>query len=304
MEINLLLIVVVTTFLSQLLVLSVINPVRFRSYRRELRRKFPPEHYPLLYPVPTARIMRLQTLSIIADWTIFCVGFLILVTSLVLSISATRIAMFMTLVGCAQVFSKFPQWRINYQVFRAYKSAAPPTVRSATLKIWTLWDFVSPTLVVCGITVTTLGVIVPSVIALSQPRFIPLVLVMVSMDLFLLARMIRVIFRPLLPRFDPYATNEDVFAARKRGLRALFVGASAFAIMTTIELLSVSHVLNLRVEFVMVGVSLLIQMASTLIVTTAVRQLRTRDFSAYRAPAAMTPSGELDQSNSVGNVCS
>jgi len=103
-----------------------------------------------------------------------------------------------------------------------------------------------------------------------------------GMDAFLLFRMIRATFKPLLPRIDPYATGDDLYISRKRRLRILFIGSAVFSLVTSIQLLSSTRFLAIRYEYIAVGLSLLIQCIALLISVAAFRQLRTRDFSAYR----------------------
>jgi hypothetical protein len=188
-----------------------------------------------------------------------------------------------------QILVRIPRRMIDRQIIRAYKTAQPPAVRSATLRSWTLWDFVPPTFVVIGIASMTLAVGVVVLLGLSQHgptreilgRSTMIVLVLAA-DIFYLFRMIRVIFQPLVPRIDPYATNDDVYLSRRRRLRMLFIGSGIFAIVTTIELLSTTQFLEIRYEYLMIGLSALIQTVALLFATVTVRQFRTRDLSAYR----------------------
>lgn len=288
MDFDLLSIVLIATFMSQLVLLSIVGPRRVYLYRRELWEKFPPEQYSHLYPVGMEWIQRQQSISRVIDWGVFCTGFLILIVLVIRSSSTGQMAYVMSCVCIAQVLARVVRERIDFKIMRAYKSMAPPAVRTAIFQSWTLWNFVSPALVVCGIVTTTIAIVVASLVGFMPQGKAAVILVYLAMDLFLLVRMVRVIFQPLLPRPDPYATKEDVFAIRKRRLHVLFIGSAIFAIITTFELLAGTKLIELRYEYVTVAVSLIIQATSVALSAAILRQLRTRDFSAYRGSAAAT----------------
>jgi len=296
MDFDLLRIALLATFLSQLFMGSVIAPRRIYLWRREMWEKYPPEHYPRLYPIGTERTKRLQSFMNKADGVLFCAGALIFCVLLIGTVDTRQIAFLLWVLAMAQILVRVPRFIIDRKILRAYKTAQPPAVRSATFRSWTLGDFVPPTYVVVGIVSMTLAIAVAVLVGLSQQGPIREILgrslqifLIFSMDVFYLYRMIRVIFQPLVPRIDPYATNDDVYLSRRRRLRVLFIGSAIFAIVTSIELLSTTPLLKIRYEYMVIGLSALFQTWWLLVSTVVLRQHRGRDLSAYRDP--VEPSG-------------
>ena len=282
---------VAITFASQILVISFLNSWRLNRLHRLTWQKYPPAEYPRLYPLPLDQLMRQHKLRTALRAIIGIGATLVLVTCLARHIEAHRFAGIMILTFLVQWLHILVMAWQALQLNRAMQAMPAPAVRSAELRSWSATDFVSPIVIALAVIACAAPVVLAGYFTLHQPlpeyaspglRFIA-----TGICGLLLLRMVYVLIVPInMRRPDPYISTEDLHRARRLRYRMLYGMGLFVGAYFTFLMLWGSGMLHIDPLYIAVGVSLLVQLFSTLMAQLMIRAVRNRDLSPYRADAS------------------
>jgi hypothetical protein len=285
-EIQTLLITIV--FLSQIVVLSFLAPIRFRRLYTKLYDSYPETEYPRFYPVPRVAMERQLSRYLLIRMATGPIGMAALILGLVYGGDPQQLARIMGAVLIVQILSGIVGYRWRPGILRAMSRLPPPARRSAELRRWRITDFVSPALIVAGL-VSVLSVFAAAgyvffvgqgdggIIGFAIGGALPIATGY-------LAWMLIRIWKPvsLVPSVSS-PPEADLFRQRQRGFRVLFVAATVTGLALSIVLLAGAGTIGLDFLCTRLAVSLLAQVLVVVVPSLGFRTIRSLDFSEYRA---------------------
>jgi hypothetical protein len=179
-------------------------------------------------------------------------------------------------------------WAVK--VAKAFRAMPPPKVRSADLRTWRLVDFVSPLWIGLGLAAQVIALICAVVTYLHRPEaYLMPVFCSVISGAWLLRMIYVSLGRAAFVRADPYMSTADTFHYRQRRFRALFRGGAALGGVYAFLLLHQAKLIGLDFDsaYIFVSFSVAMQLLWFGLVSAQGRDLKTRDFSVYRADSSV-----------------
>ncbi len=274
-------------FGSQVFVLSFLTPRRSRQFRALMVRRYPPEQYPKLYPVPREKVQRRLDSMRPVHLAIGGGAALTLLVSLIHGADSVELARRMF---CWLLFQILPLyvsviWLIK--AARALRAMPPPHTRSVELRPWRIVDFVSPLWIGFGLFGQVMALACSAVAYLHRREALPMVLFCSIISGALLIRMIHVLLgRAAFTRADPYMSAADIFRARQQRFRGLFGGGAALGACFAFLLLNQAQRVRFEQVYGLIGASIAMQLVWLEVISAQNRDLDKRDFSVYRADGA------------------
>jgi hypothetical protein len=271
-------------FASQIIVLSFYVPQRWGQYYALMFRRYPPEQYLRLYPLPKHVIERRLSFFRRADFGIGCFAALVLVAALVQSPSSKVFAAYMSCVLVLQLGVVLCiAMPLGLKISRAFRGMRPSNARSAELRPWRITDFVSPAWIMLGLVMQTLGLACIAAGYLYWPKARPPAAVMMAWGVVLLGIMGYSLFSPRgFSRPDPYMSGADTFSERQRRYRVRFLAGAVSGPLEALIVLSCAPFMHIENADVCISGSVVIQLWALWFISSQQQDLETRDFSVYR----------------------
>jgi hypothetical protein len=278
--------VITIVFLSQIVVVSFVAPIRFRRLYAKLHDSYPESEYPLFYPVPHAemeRKLRRYTMLRMATGPIALAA---LVYGIVLAGDPQQLARIMAGVLMLQMLSTLLAYRWRPGILRAMSKLPPPARRSAELRRWRITDFVSPALIVLALASVLSVFAAVSWVFVGAPGDGGIIgfaiLGALPIATAYLAGMLFRIWKPVSQvRSNTHSMQSDLFRQRQIRLRLLFGAATLTGLALSFVLLAGAGTLGL--DWTSMAVSVLAQFLTLVVPGLAFRAIRSLDFSEYRA---------------------
>jgi hypothetical protein len=283
-EIQTLLIAIV--FLSQIVVVSFVAPIRFRRLYAKLYDSYPETEYPRFYPVPhdeMERQLRRYTMLRMATGPI---GLAALVYGIVVAGDPQQLARIMMGVLMFQMFSTLLAYRWRPGILRAMSKLPPPARRSAELRRWRITDFVSPALIVLALAsvLSAFAAVTSVFVGARGDAGINGFAILGALPIATayLAGMLFRIWKPVSQvRGDTHSMQSDLFRQRQVRLRLLFGAATLTGLALSFVLLAGAGTIGL--DWTSMALSVLAQFLYLMVPGLAFRAIGSLDFSAYRA---------------------
>ncbi len=144
-------------FGSQVFVLSFLTPRRSRQFHALMVRRYPPEQYPKLYPVPREKVQRRLDSMRPVNLAIGGGAAITLFVSLIHGADSVELARRMFCWLLFQILPLYLSLIWTIKAARALRAMPPPHARSVELRPWRLGDFVSPLWVGLGLAAQITG---------------------------------------------------------------------------------------------------------------------------------------------------
>jgi hypothetical protein len=274
-------------FGSQVFVLSFLTPRRSRQFHTLMFRRYPPEQYPKLYPVPRQKVQRRLDSMRPVHFAIGGGAALTLFISLIHGADSVELARRMFCWLLLQILPLYVSLIWMIKAARALRAMPPPRVRSVELRPWRIVDFVSPRWIAIGLVGQVMALVCSMVAFLQRREALPMVLFCSIISGASLIRMVYVLLgRAAFTRADPYMSAADVFRVRQRRFRALFGGGGALGACFALMLLNRVQLVRFEQVYSFIGVSIAMQLVWLAVISAQSRDLDKRDFSVYRADGA------------------
>jgi hypothetical protein len=279
---------VAVVFASQIFVLSFYMPGRRRHFLALMVDRYPPREYPRLYPVPREQMQRRLALFKALHWAVGLCSAIALLVGLIHGTPALQLARSMLTCLVLQFLPHYAAIPTIVRQMKALRAMPPPSVRTVELRQWRVVDFVSPLSIVLGLLAQGLALGCCLVAYQHRPQALPQVVFCGVVSGGLLLRMIYRLFSHItFRRADPYMSAADMFRVRRRRLRALFGGGAALGVYFAFTLLT--QLVRFDIGYMIIAVSIVIQLLSLYVVAMQRQDLETRDFSVYRADRTLQP---------------
>jgi hypothetical protein len=274
-------------FASQVFVLSFLTPRRSRQFNALMFRRYPPEQYPKLYPVPREKVQRrldsMKPLYLAAGG----VAAITLFVSLIHGADSVELARRMFCCLILQILPLYVSLIWTIRAARAFRAMPPPHVRSVELRPWRVVDFVSRLWIGLGLVGQVMALACSVVAYLHRREALLMVLFCSIISGALLIRMIYVLLgRAAIRRADPYMSAADIFRVRQRRFQGLFGGGAALGACFAFMLLNQAQLIRFEQVYGLIGASIVMQLVWLAVISAQSRQLDKRDFSVYRADGA------------------
>jgi hypothetical protein len=271
-------------FASQIIVLSFYVPQRWDQYYALMFRRYPPEQYLRLYPLPKQVIERRLIVFRRAHFGIGCFAALVLVAALIQSPSSKVFAAYMSCILVLQLGVVLCiAMPLGIKISKAFRGMRPSSARSAELRPWRITDFVSPAWIMLGLVMQTLGLACVAVGYLYWPRALPPAVVLMASGVVLFGVMVYSLFSPRgFSRPDPYMSGADTFSERQRRYRIRFLAGAVNGTFGALIVLSCAPFMHIQNADVCISVSVVIQLWALWFISSQQHDLETRDFSVYR----------------------
>jgi hypothetical protein len=282
-------VLLVAVFASQIIVLSVYAPQRWRRYYVLMFTRYPPEQYSRLYPVPKREIERRLSIFRRTHVLIGVVATVIFVVTLINAPSSRVFAAFMVVTLVLQFGVPLSiAMPLGCRIWKASRAMPPPSARSAELRPWRITDFVSPVWIGLGLSMQALGLACAVVGYLYWPKALgPGAVMLTVIPGALLLTMIYSLFSPRgFSRPDPYMSGADTFSDRQRRYRARFQSGAALGPIQVLVVLAAAPFMHIEYAAVCIAGSVGIQLWALWFVSSQLQDLETRDFSVYRAESS------------------
>jgi hypothetical protein len=275
-------------FLSQIVVLSFVAPIRFHRLYAKLYVSYPEAEYPRFYPVPRAEMDRSLKRYLMIRMATGPIGLAALVYGLFNGTDPQQLGRIMGGVLIVQILSGILAYRWRPGLLRAMSKLPPPSRRSAELRRWRITDFVSPALVALGLAseLSVFAVVAYVYIAGQGDRGIIgfAIFGAIPISIAYLAWMLLRIWKPVWStRGNTYPSETDLFRQRQRGFRVLFVAATITGLILSFLLLAGAGTIGLDFLWTRLAISLLAQALVLVVPSLAFRMIGSLDFSGYRA---------------------
>jgi hypothetical protein len=277
-------VVIAVVFASQIGALSFFTPYRRRRDYEFVVRSYPPTEYPRLYTVPKEAMDRRFALFGPMRLAVGVASIAVLIAGLLYARTPAQYGWWM--IGClmAQVLPTYIQMPWILKAASRRRAMPPPSVRSVELRRWRIVDFVSPVWIMLGLTLQAVAIGCAVFLYRHQPRTLPLTVLCAAISITLLLRMSYVLWGAApFARTDPYMAPEDTFRTRRRRVALLFAGGAAFAALDIFLMLYAAHLLSFDYGYICAGLSIIFQLLALALVSAQSRDLRTLNFSVYRA---------------------
>ena len=271
-------------FASQIIVLSFYVPQRWRQYHALMFRRYPPEQYLRLYPLPRQVIERKLIFFRRAHLGIGCFAAVVFVAALIYSPSSKVIAAYLSGILALQLGVVLCiAMPLGFKIWNAFRGMRPSSARSAELRPWRITDFVSPAWILLGLVMQSLGLACVVVGYLYWPKALPPAVVLMASGVALLVIMIYSLFSPRgFSRPDPYMSGADTFRERQRRYRVRFLAGAVNGPLEALIVLSCAPFMHIENADVCISVSVVIQVWALWFMSSQLQDLETRDFSVYR----------------------
>jgi hypothetical protein len=271
-------------FASQIIVLSFYVPQRWGQYHARMIRRYPPEQYLRLYPLPKQIIESKLILFRRVQFGIGCFAALVLVAALIQSPSSKVFAAYMSGILVLQLgVVLYIAMPLGIKISKAFRGMRPSSARSAELRPWRITDFVSPSWIVFGLVLQTLGLACVAVGYLYWPKALPPAVILMASGVVLLGIMVYSLFSPRgFSRPDPYMSDADTFSERQRRYRVRFLAGALNGPGEALIVLSCAPFMHIENADVCISVSVVIQLWALWFISSQLQDLEKRDFSVYR----------------------
>jgi hypothetical protein len=276
---------IAVVFVSQIVVFSFYTPMGWQRYHARLFQLYPREEYPLLHPIPREEVER-KLAAFKLMYLIIGVGAALTFVAAVLYAEHARgFAGLMAMCLLVQLLPLYIALPLTIRIRKALQALPPPSRRSAELRRWRATDFISPLWIGLGLAMQALNLACAVVVYLYRPGTLGTYLFFIFSAATLLAMCYALSGHgyKLTTRPDPYMSQTDTFEVRQRIYRGLFVGCAVFGALGTFTLLFNAGFVQFDIAYLFVGFSVLFQLDALVLVARQNRELRTRDFSVYRA---------------------
>jgi hypothetical protein len=275
---------IAVAFASQIVVLSFYTPLSWQHYHAFLFKRYPREEYPRLHPLPRKELERKFALFRPMHFAIGIGAALTLVGGLIYADSPRSLASLMQMCLLVQLLPLYIALPLAVRLKRAFRAMPPPSPRSVELRKWRVTDFVAPLWIGLGIAGQVLALGSAILVYRSQPGTLGIFPTWIFSGGMLLAMSCVLSGYVPLTRADPYMSPADTFRVRQRTYRSLFGCGAVFGAWKTFVLLYNVGFVHFDVAYLFVGFSVIFQLSGIVLVSRLSRDLRTRDFSVYRAP--------------------
>jgi hypothetical protein len=283
--------IIILTFISQIITISLYMPFVVRRYSRELVKRYPENEYPRLYPLGAdIRIARGQKSKY---WhyaaSVSCL--LIFLYGLLTSMEPKTLTFMLVLALMIQCIPIVVAGKWMAQRDRALQEMPPPTVRSTSLKTRKIKDIISTQKFYLAIAMYITSLLIGG-IALSQDLgtetrgYLAIVVIITAATVHFAFSMRKVFHLVEMPRTDPYASTKDVFERARQEAKTI-IGASTFVSFTLVLTLlwlfiKASDIQDYDGIPLMLLMSLVAQIGMVTMGHGIASQLNTTDYSVYK----------------------
>lgn len=276
---------IAVVFASQIFVLSFYTPIRWQQYHAVLLKRYPPEEYPRLHPLPKEALERKFALFRPMHLIIGVGAILTLGAALIYAAHPRSLAGLMMMSLLVQILPLYIALPLAFRIQNAFRSMPPPNPRSVELRKGRVTDFISPLWIGLGIAAQTLQIACTVAKFLYRPGSLGIFPGLIFGGGMLLVMIFAVsgYGYAIATRADPHMSLADTFRNRQNIYRGLFIGGGAFAVWGALSSLFNAELVRFDVAYLFLGSSVVFQLWGLFLVSRQNSDLATRDFSVYRA---------------------
>ncbi|MGB6487703.1 MAG: hypothetical protein WBE91_12535, partial [Steroidobacteraceae bacterium] len=231
------LLAIAVLFASQILVISFYVPFAWQQYRELLFKRYPPESYPRLHPLPKRDLERKFAIFKPMYLCIGACASLALIGCLAYGAKPGQLAGLMQIFLLVELLPIYIALPLQVRVNRALRAMPPPSPRSAELRRWRLRDFISPLWIGLGFVGQALALSCAVIVYLHHPNTLGIIPTTIFSSGMLVVMSYALYGVGVITRADPYMSARDTFRARRRLCYALFIAAAALGAWKTFVLL-------------------------------------------------------------------